>query len=267
MLSSACGSSSSPTSRMQDMTHNQASQDPAMDRSDGQVSGNGNGTDRERKDTDGRLQLPAWLEDFTDNREDPEIPGPTHISAEDSDSERLSKVVLKSKSKMLRIFSLPKIWKLRRMLAGQDDKAPCRRRAGQASIPRAKKIGDLITTSHKVHNEEGESRNNHLYAVVVQLGTQKTEISLRKFIETSRKSKVFYTGNSLEFGKSSKRRNCEGEVIVQRDEGPVCGVAQVVDCHGVTVGHQEKEEEEEQQEVESVMERTLKERCTWMACG
>ena len=32
----------------------------------------------------------------------------------------------------------------------------------------------------------------------------------------------------------------EGEVIVQGDEGPVCGVAQVVDCHGVTVGHQER---------------------------
>ena len=41
---------------------------------------------------------------------------------------------------------------------------------------------------------------------------------------------------------------CEEEVVVQGDEGPVCGVAQVVDCHGVTVGHQEREEEEEQQE-------------------
>ena len=52
------------------------------------------------------------------------------------------------------------------------------------------------------------------------------------------------------------------EVIVQGDEGPVCGVAQVVDCHGVTVGHQEREEEEEQQEeVESDVEE-LKERCT-----
>ena len=59
---------------------------------------------------------------------------------------------------------------------------------------------------------------------------------------------------------------CEGEVLVQGDEGPVRGVAQVVDCHGVTVGHQEKEEEEEQQEVESDGERTLKERCAcpWM---
>ena len=62
-------------------------------------------------------------------------------------------------------------------------------------------------------------------------------------------------------------RPCEGEVIVHGDEGPVCGVAQVVDCHGVTVGHQEREEEEEQQEeVESDGEE-LKERCTWMTCG
>ena len=59
---------------------------------------------------------------------------------------------------------------------------------------------------------------------------------------------------------------CEAEVIVQGDEGPVCGVAQVVDCHGVTVGHQEREEVEEQQEVESDGEKTLKERCAcpWM---
>ena len=60
---------------------------------------------------------------------------------------------------------------------------------------------------------------------------------------------------------------CEWEVIVQGDEGPFGGVAQVVDCHGVTVGHQEREEEEkEQQEVESDGEKTLKERCAcpWM---
>ena len=60
---------------------------------------------------------------------------------------------------------------------------------------------------------------------------------------------------------------CEAEVIVQGDEGPVCGVAQVVDCHGVTVGHQEREEEEEQREVEGDGEKTFKERCACMACG
>ena len=59
---------------------------------------------------------------------------------------------------------------------------------------------------------------------------------------------------------------CEWEVIVQGDEGPFGGVAQVVDCHGVTVGHQEREEEEIEQEVESDGEKTLKERCAcpWM---
>ena len=41
------------------------------------------------------------------------------------------------------------------------------------------------------------------------------------------------------------RSSCEREVIVQGDEGPVRGVAQVVDCHGVTVSHQEREEEVE----------------------
>ena len=61
-------------------------------------------------------------------------------------------------------------------------------------------------------------------------------------------------------------RKCVEEVIVQGDEGPVGGVAQVVDCHGVTVGHEEKEEEEVEQEVESDGEKTLKERCAcpWM---
>ena len=60
--------------------------------------------------------------------------------------------------------------------------------------------------------------------------------------------------------------HCEGEVIVQGDEGPVRGVAQVVDCHGVTDSHQEREEVEERQEVEGDGEKTLKERCAcpWM---
>ena len=46
-------------------------------------------------------------------------------------------------------------------------RAPCRKRTGEAGPP-AEKIGDLITTDHKVLNEGGESRNNHRHAVVVQ---------------------------------------------------------------------------------------------------
>ena len=62
---------------------------------------------------------------------------------------------------------------------------------------------------------------------------------------------------------------CEVGGVVQGDEGPVCGVAQVLGCHGVTVGHQEegKEEEVEKQgEVEGEREE-LKDHYTWMECG
>ena len=83
-------------------------------------------------------------------------------------------------------------------------------------MPRGEHFGDLITADHKVLNEEGESRHNHRYAVVVQdLATQwiqsypcttqtpqETEKSSQKFLKPTRKPKVIYTGNSPEFGKS-----------------------------------------------------------------
>ena len=47
----------------------------------------------------------------------------------------------------------------------ENDKAPCRRRTGEALL-RAEKFGDLMTADHNVLNEEGESRNKQ-YAVVV----------------------------------------------------------------------------------------------------
>ena len=83
-------------------------------------------------------------------------------------------------------------------------------------MPRAEKFGDLITADHKVLSEGCESRNNHRHAVVVQdLATQliqsypcktktsqKTEKRLQNFLEPTRKPKVIYTDNSLEYGKS-----------------------------------------------------------------
>ena len=83
-------------------------------------------------------------------------------------------------------------------------RAPCRRRTGEA-LPRAEKFGDMITADHKVLNEEGESRNNHRYAVVVQdlvtqwnqsypcktKTSQETEKRLRKFLDPSQKSKSY----------------------------------------------------------------------------
>ena len=94
-------------------------------------------------------------------------------------------------------------------------RASCRRRAGTVVL-RAENFGDLITAGHKILSEESESRNNHRYAVVVQdLATQwiqsypcktktsqETQKNLMKFLEPTRKPKVIYTENSLEFGMS-----------------------------------------------------------------
>ena len=96
-------------------------------------------------------------------------------------------------------------------------RASCRRRAGTV-VSRAEHFGDLITADHKVFSEESESRNHHRHAVVVQdLATQwiqsypskskssrKTQKNLMKFLEPTRKPKVMYTDNSLEFGKFAR---------------------------------------------------------------
>ena len=88
-------------------------------------------------------------------------------------------------------------------------RAPCRRRTGTV-VPKAENFGDNILS------EGCESRNNHRHAVVVQdLATQwlqshpcktksshETQKSLMKFQEPTRKPKVIYTDNSLEFGKA-----------------------------------------------------------------
>ena len=97
----------------------------------------------------------------------------------------------------------------------QITRASCRRRAGTV-MPRAEIFGELITGDHKVLSEESESRNNHRHAVVVQdlatqwiqsypcksKSSQETQRNLMKFLGPTRKPKVIYTDNSLEFGKS-----------------------------------------------------------------
>ena len=93
-------------------------------------------------------------------------------------------------------------------------RASYRRRTGTV-VPRAEILGDLITAEHKILSEERESRNSHRYAVVQDLATQwiqsypcktktsqETQMSLQKFLEPTRKPKVNYTDNSLEFGKA-----------------------------------------------------------------
>ena len=102
-------------------------------------------------------------------------------------------------------------------------RASCRRRAGY-SRAQSGKIGGLMTADRKVLREGFESRNNHRYAVVVQdLATlwiqscpcesktsQETQKSLLKLLEPTRKPKVMYTDNSLEFGKSCDELSLRG---------------------------------------------------------
>ena len=95
-LSTSSGSNSSSTSPLQDLS----STSPSQMRSDGLAPGDWCGspskTQNKNKKRDGNRDLPEWLEEFTDNLEDTEVHAPAHIS-EDSDSERLTKVVSKSR--------------------------------------------------------------------------------------------------------------------------------------------------------------------------
>ena len=94
-------------------------------------------------------------------------------------------------------------------------RAPCRKRTVTA-IPRGDMLGDLITADHKVLGEGCYLRSDHRSATVVQdLATQwiqsypcktkysqETQKSLMKFLEPTRKPKVIYTDNSMEFAKA-----------------------------------------------------------------
>ena len=71
---------------------------PDKTRSDVTALGNRSGTESDKMERDDQSQdVPEWLQNFTENLEDPEIPAPAHISREDSDSEHPTKVVEKSK--------------------------------------------------------------------------------------------------------------------------------------------------------------------------
>ena len=107
--------------------------------------------------------LSEWLEEFTDNLEDTEVPSPANTS-HDPDSERPAKVVSRKHS----IFThFPKDQNCEVCKRTKITRAPCRKRTGDV-VPRAEIFGDLITAEHKVFNDGGESRHNHRYSVVVQ---------------------------------------------------------------------------------------------------
>ena len=129
------------------------------------------------------------------------------ISQEGSDSDCSTRVVENSELRKHSICThFPKDRSCDKSLRTKFTRSPFRRHVGEGSIPLVEKFGGLITVNHKILDEEGESQNNHRYAVVIQdLDTQQiqsNENSLRKFLEPSQKPKVIYMDNSLECGKS-----------------------------------------------------------------
>ena len=162
-------------------------------------------------------EIPEWLQEFRENLVDDEIPlqGGSHAS---SSHEVSLEPIFKRREDLGKHnvhTHFPKDRNCEICQRTKITRAPCRRRNGGA-VPRAENFGDLITADHKVLSDNGESRNNHRYAVVVQdLATQwiqaypcKTKTSqepqrsLQKFLEPDRNPKVIHTDNSLEFGKA-----------------------------------------------------------------
>ena len=159
-------------------------------------------------------EIPEWLQEFTENLVDDEIPehGDSHASSSHEASLEPTLARSMDLGKHSVYIHFPKDRNCEICQRTKITRAP---RNGGA-VPHAENVGDLNTADHKVLSEGCESRNNHRYAVVVQdLATQwiqaypcktktsqETRRSLQKFLEPDRKPKVIYTDNSLEFGKA-----------------------------------------------------------------
>ena len=115
-----------------------------------------------------------WLEEFTVNLVDDEIPLQRGSHASSSHEASLEPTTKRREDlcKHSVYTHFPEDWNCEICKRTKITRAPCRRRKGEA-VPRADKFGDLITADHKVLSDNCESRNNHRYAVVVQdLATQ-----------------------------------------------------------------------------------------------
>ena len=161
-------------------------------------------------------EIPEWVQEFRENLVDDRVPQrrDSHASFSHEPSSDLTRTRSVDLGKHNVHTHFPKDRNCEICQRTKITRALCRRRNGGA-VPRAENFGDLITADHKVLSESCESRNNHRYAIVVQdLATQwiqsypcktktsqETSKSLMKFLEPTRKPKVIYTDNSLEFGK------------------------------------------------------------------
>ena len=119
-------------------------------------------------------EIPEWLQEFSENLVDDEIPlqGGSHASSSHEASLEPTFKKREDLGKHNVHTHFPKDRNCEICKRTKITRAPCRRRNGEA-VPRADKFGDLITADHKVLSDNCESRNNHRYAVVVQdLATQ-----------------------------------------------------------------------------------------------
>ena len=170
--------------------------------------------DIDRAQGDLLRDLPEWLEEFTGNLVDERVPSSrdTPASSSREGHPELVREVVSGKHRIYNHFpkdpscEVCERTKITRALA----------ETRWRSLTLSGKMGDLITADHKILSEVCESRNNHRYAVVVQdwqLNVfnrirakqnlhRKRRGVCRKFREPSKKQKVIYTDNSLDFGKA-----------------------------------------------------------------
>ena len=119
-------------------------------------------------------EIPEWLQEFREILVDDEIPvqGGSHASSSDEISLEPTTKRREDLGKHSVYTHFPKDRNGEICKRTKITRAPCRRRNGEA-VPRAEKIGDLITADHKLLGDNCDSQNNHRYAVVVQdLATQ-----------------------------------------------------------------------------------------------
>ena len=155
-------------------------------------------------------EIPEWLKEFRENLVDESVPEPHDLHASSLHEPFLEPLRQMVPGKHTVYTHLPKDGNCKICQRTNITRAPCRRRTGSV-VPRAKNVGDLITADDTILSEGCESRNNHRYAVVVQdwatrfnhIRVQQKLRRTRKVLKKpSRKPKVIYTDNSLEFGNA-----------------------------------------------------------------
>ena len=112
-------------------------------------------------------EIPEWLQEFSENLVDEEIP--VHGGSHASSSREVSLEPTFKRREDLGKHSVythfPKDRNCEICKRIKISRAPCRRRTNGA-VSRAENFGDLIAADHKVLSDNCEARNNHRYAVV-----------------------------------------------------------------------------------------------------